>query len=198
MSVRLIVREAAQEDIREAVEWYDRQSPGLGAEFVRCVDACRSLISRHPEMFRQVHRKARMALMRRFPRTSDSLAMRRSRLRPVTGSLGIVSLGEMKTQRYLIVVLATIREEDARHHLAGERKHVHQLRERAQRPRRQHWPHVLTPSGAVVIPEMVDSSPASGSQLGQQKFLPRPLVRSGPVDIRHRCGFAEIIHQCIA
>ena len=49
VSVRLIVREAAQEDIREAVEWYDRQSPGLGAEFVRCVDACLSLISRHPE-----------------------------------------------------------------------------------------------------------------------------------------------------
>lgn len=67
VSVRLIVREAAQEDIREAVEWYDRQSPGLGAEFVRCLDACLSLISRHPEMFPEMHRKARMALMRRFP-----------------------------------------------------------------------------------------------------------------------------------
>ena len=26
----LIVREAAQEDIREAVDWYERQSSGLG------------------------------------------------------------------------------------------------------------------------------------------------------------------------
>jgi hypothetical protein len=34
--------------------------------------------------------------------------MRRSRLRPVTWSLDIISLGEMKTQRYILVVLAAI------------------------------------------------------------------------------------------
>jgi len=67
VSLPLIVREAAQEDIREAVDWYERQSPGLGADFLRCLDACLSLISRHPEIFPEVYRKSRMALLRRFP-----------------------------------------------------------------------------------------------------------------------------------
>lgn len=67
MSLPVIVRDAAQEDIREAVEWYERQSPGLGMEFLRCVDDCLSLMSRYPELFPEVHRKSRMALLRRFP-----------------------------------------------------------------------------------------------------------------------------------
>jgi plasmid stabilization system protein ParE len=67
VSLPLIVREPAQEDIREAVDWYERQSPGLGTELLRCLDACLSLIRRHPEMFPEVHRKSRMALLRRFP-----------------------------------------------------------------------------------------------------------------------------------
>ncbi len=63
----LIVREAAQEDIREAFNWYENQAPGLGTEFLSCLDACLALVGRQPEVFPEVHRQARMALLRRFP-----------------------------------------------------------------------------------------------------------------------------------
>lgn len=67
VSLPLIVREAAHEDIREAFGWYENQSPGLGAEFLRCLDACLSLLGRQPEIFLEIHRRSRMALVRRFP-----------------------------------------------------------------------------------------------------------------------------------
>ena len=67
MSLPLIVREAAHEDIREAFGWYETQSPGLGAEFLRFLDECFSLVRRQPEMFPEVHRRSRMAMVRRFP-----------------------------------------------------------------------------------------------------------------------------------
>ena len=40
---------------------------GLGAEFVRSVDACFAIISRQPDIFPVVYRQTRMALLRRFP-----------------------------------------------------------------------------------------------------------------------------------
>ena len=67
VSLPVIVRDAALDDIREAVDWYEKQSPGLGSEFVRCLDTCLSIVGRHPEMFPEVHRQSRMALVRRFP-----------------------------------------------------------------------------------------------------------------------------------
>jgi len=67
LNLPVIVREAALDDIREAVVWDERQSPGLGGEFVRCLDVCLSLIGRNPGIFEVVHRQARMALVRRFP-----------------------------------------------------------------------------------------------------------------------------------
>ncbi len=45
MSLSVIFRDEA--DMIEAALWYERRCLGLGAEFVRSVDACLSLISRH-------------------------------------------------------------------------------------------------------------------------------------------------------
>lgn len=67
MSLPLFVREAAQEDIRMAVAWYERQTPELGAEFINSLDSCLSLIRQWPETFPEVHRNSRMAVLRRFP-----------------------------------------------------------------------------------------------------------------------------------
>jgi hypothetical protein len=33
---------------RKAYFWYEEQEPGLGEEFLRCVDACIQLIRRNP------------------------------------------------------------------------------------------------------------------------------------------------------
>ena len=45
MSLPVIVRDEAEADIAEAAIWYERRSVGLGAEFVRSIDACFSLRS---------------------------------------------------------------------------------------------------------------------------------------------------------
>lgn len=67
MSLPVIVRDEAEADIAEAAIWYERRCVGLGAEFVRSIDACFSLISRQPEIFPVVYRQARMGLPRKFP-----------------------------------------------------------------------------------------------------------------------------------
>ena len=67
MSLPVIVQDEAEADIAEAAIWYERQCIGLGAEFVRSIDACFSLISRQPQVFPVVYRQARMGLPRKFP-----------------------------------------------------------------------------------------------------------------------------------
>lgn len=64
---RFIVRPAAEADIEEAALWYELRSLGLGAEFLRAVDACFEQIRRSPESFQQIHKRARRARIRRFP-----------------------------------------------------------------------------------------------------------------------------------
>jgi plasmid stabilization system protein ParE len=67
VSLPVITRDEAEADIAEAAIWYERRCAGLGAEFVRSIDACFSLISRQPEVFPVVYRQARMGLLRKFP-----------------------------------------------------------------------------------------------------------------------------------
>ncbi|MDQ3199854.1 MAG: type II toxin-antitoxin system RelE/ParE family toxin, partial [Verrucomicrobiota bacterium] len=47
--------------------WYERQSAGLGKEFVTAVDECFDLLARQPEVFPVVYRSARLGLLRKFP-----------------------------------------------------------------------------------------------------------------------------------
>ena len=54
-------------DAREAYLWYEERRPGLGEEFLECVDACLERIRRNPELFEVVHEGYRRALVRRFP-----------------------------------------------------------------------------------------------------------------------------------
>jgi plasmid stabilization system protein ParE len=61
-----IVRPAAEADIEEAALWYELRSLGLGADFLRAVDACFEQIRRRPESFQQVYKSARRARIRRF------------------------------------------------------------------------------------------------------------------------------------
>jgi plasmid stabilization system protein ParE len=58
---------AARQDIAEAFAWYERQSLGLGLEFVRSVEATVVSIQRHPEMYPVALADYRRALVRRFP-----------------------------------------------------------------------------------------------------------------------------------
>ena len=67
MSRRLIVRPEAESEMADAFDWYEDRVPGLGSEFLLCVDAVFSSVLRNPEMFPRVHRIVRRALTRRFP-----------------------------------------------------------------------------------------------------------------------------------
>jgi plasmid stabilization system protein ParE len=46
--VPLILTKKAQEDLDDAFQWYEDQKPGLGKEFIRCIDAKISELKRHP------------------------------------------------------------------------------------------------------------------------------------------------------
>jgi plasmid stabilization system protein ParE len=64
---RFIVRPAAEAEIAEAALWYDTRAAGLGAEFLRAVDACFAEIQRAPARFPIIHGETRKAFVRRFP-----------------------------------------------------------------------------------------------------------------------------------
>jgi toxin ParE1/3/4 len=61
------IRKPAQADITDAARWYEQRDKGLGAEFLRALDACFSSIQRSPESHALVHPRLRRALLRRFP-----------------------------------------------------------------------------------------------------------------------------------
>jgi plasmid stabilization system protein ParE len=63
----LIVRPPAEADFESAFRWYQEQNLGLGAEFIRAVDAVLASIVREPEAYPVVYRQSRRALLRRFP-----------------------------------------------------------------------------------------------------------------------------------
>lgn len=67
MSKRLAIRTDAHADMAEAALWYEEQGEGLGHDFLAKVDALFELISVNPGMFPIVHRKARLAPLKRFP-----------------------------------------------------------------------------------------------------------------------------------
>ena len=65
--MRLILRPEAEDELLEAIDWYEARCPGLGSEFYRCVDTCFEQILRQPAMYPLVHRDLRMGIVRRFP-----------------------------------------------------------------------------------------------------------------------------------
>ena len=66
MAVELIIAPEAQQDLDEAYSWYEDRRPGLGEEFLGCVDACIQQIRRTPELHAKAHEDYRRALVRRF------------------------------------------------------------------------------------------------------------------------------------
>jgi plasmid stabilization system protein ParE len=57
----------AANDVSEAYDWHEEREPGLGEDFLRCVEACLLMALRHPFMFPVVEDGFRRALIRRFP-----------------------------------------------------------------------------------------------------------------------------------
>ena len=65
---QIVVRPAAAADIEEAYEWYERQRPGLGEEFLAALRSTLDRVVAQPEAFTVIHRATRRALVpQRFP-----------------------------------------------------------------------------------------------------------------------------------
>ena len=67
MAAELLFAPEVEWDVLEAYAWYEGRRPGLGEEFLTCVDACIQAICRNPEMYAVVYEDYRRALVRRFP-----------------------------------------------------------------------------------------------------------------------------------
>ena len=67
MSYIVDIQPEAEAEIREAYQYYEAQSQGLGSEFLRALDAAVELIRRHPQGFQVVEGEVRRVLLRRFP-----------------------------------------------------------------------------------------------------------------------------------
>ena len=67
MIERVTYTPEADDDIAESYDWYESREPGLGEDFLRCVEACVLGIQRHPELYPIAVDEFRRALIRRFP-----------------------------------------------------------------------------------------------------------------------------------
>lgn len=67
MNRDLRLRPEAEDELSEAMQWYEKKADGLGAEFLLAVEECLQTITRHPLAHPGVHKTVRRALLRRFP-----------------------------------------------------------------------------------------------------------------------------------
>ncbi|MFT4193684.1 type II toxin-antitoxin system RelE/ParE family toxin [Ottowia sp.] len=65
--MQALFRPEARLDALEAKAWYEAQSPGLGLEFSRALDAAVASALRMPLAFREIDGRCRRVFMRRFP-----------------------------------------------------------------------------------------------------------------------------------
>jgi plasmid stabilization system protein ParE len=65
--IRRIIRPAAEQDIREAVDWYEGEEPELGARFLDELQSTLNRLRMMPLQFPSVGKGVRRALLRRFP-----------------------------------------------------------------------------------------------------------------------------------
>ena len=63
----MFVRHEAEKDISTAYVWYEKQRPGLGDDFLLCIEAVLDAIRTNPHQYAIVHKQVRRALLRRFP-----------------------------------------------------------------------------------------------------------------------------------
>ncbi len=67
MIERVVFTPEADDDVSKSYDWYESREPGLGEEFLRCLEACILTIRRHPELYPIAIDEFRRALLRRFP-----------------------------------------------------------------------------------------------------------------------------------
>jgi len=66
---RVSFHRLAERELNDAAQYYDLESPGLGAAFLGAVEQCTQAILEHPAAGRVLLRDIRRRLVRRFPYT---------------------------------------------------------------------------------------------------------------------------------
>lgn len=69
MAVESIILPEADQEIADAYHWLERRGPGLGKDFLRCLDAALATICQAPEGFAKAMDDFRHFKVRRFPYT---------------------------------------------------------------------------------------------------------------------------------
>ena len=67
MQYQLIIEPRAETDGRKAYWVYEDKVPGLGDQFLLCVDAAFERAKRTPKLYPPIHGDLRRVLVRRFP-----------------------------------------------------------------------------------------------------------------------------------
>ena len=67
MTLKVILRPEAEEDLDGSVLWYERRQEGLGARFLNEVNQLLNQIAGAPLQFPQIEKDVRRGLLRHFP-----------------------------------------------------------------------------------------------------------------------------------
>ena len=67
MAFELVVSEAAEQDIENAIGWYQNQRPGLGVEFQNELFEAVNRLGGRPRLFQEKYKKMRVCYLKRFP-----------------------------------------------------------------------------------------------------------------------------------
>lgn len=67
MSLRIVFRQAAKDELEEAAAWYEDRQRGLGEEFLSEIAEAIDLAALHPERHPFVLQGVQRAVLRRFP-----------------------------------------------------------------------------------------------------------------------------------
>ena len=67
MAFPLIIEPEAEDDLANAYDWYEEQRPGLGIDFLNCIEDVFRRLRVTPEMHAVVHNNVRQTLVKRFP-----------------------------------------------------------------------------------------------------------------------------------
>ncbi len=67
MTLSICIRKDAEADIASAFEYYEACREGLGQEFLLCLEAAFSGVSRNPAKYRRIYKKIMRTTIHRFP-----------------------------------------------------------------------------------------------------------------------------------
>jgi len=67
VTLKLVIKPAAESDLLEIFTWYEDRQSGLGAVFIEEIQSCFDLILQHPEIFQEIDKDIHRAVTRVFP-----------------------------------------------------------------------------------------------------------------------------------